>query len=75
MRTKNTADLCEGKTGVHLDYLQLGRRLRLLQDGLHARSFHNIASDLQFPGHEQLLCLCLPTNQLSELLLRQHQGN
>ena len=41
----------------------------VLADNLGLAYLHDIPLDLQFPRHEQPLCLCLPTNQLSKIVV------
>jgi hypothetical protein len=54
-------------------YLQLGLCLRLLKHTLHLRRLHDIALDLEFPAHKQLLCIRLARDQLREVLVGQDE--
>lgn len=48
-------------------FLQLGLGLRLLQDGVQLGRLHDVALDLELPGHEQPLCIALARDQVTKV--------
>lgn len=54
---------------------QLRLDLRLLENGLHLGGLHDIALDLQLPGHEESLCVGLAANKGCEVVVGENQRN